>query len=93
MGLKNLFKGSSEKGMECNNNPDGSVTCKRIVRAKDGKLDFDGQEVTIGANPDDGCKPVLIGSSRMMDDEVGEFDKIAKKVTGGCHRQKGITQG
>lgn len=95
MGFKEFFKGES-KGFECTTQPDGSELCKRVVRSKDGKMDFDGQEMTIFADPDDNCKPVKVGNMRVMDDEWDEFDKIGKRVTSGCKRQinrKGITKG
>lgn len=94
--MKKFFK-KEEKGFECQTNQDGSETCKRIVKGPDGKMDYDGQELTIIADPSDGCKPVKVGNMRILDDEVGEFDKIAKRVSSGCKRQissgKGLTQG
>lgn len=91
MGL--FGKGKQDKGFECNTNPDGSETCKRIVRGKDGKPDYTGEEMTIDADPSDGCKPYKVGNMRVMDDEMSDFDKVAKRVAAGCKRKVAVKPG
>ena len=84
--------GKEKKGFKCRENPDGTATCERITRDKDGQIVTDGQEITIAPDPDT-CEPRLIGDLTVMDNEMGNFDEMAKKVSAGCKRAKKVKKG
>lgn len=87
-----MFK-KEEEGTICSPNPDGSQTCKRVVRTKEGDLVGSGSEVTIGV--DSSCRPVFEGDLTMMDKDMEKMQEFAKKVSSGCRRKvsRGYTQG
>ena len=84
--------GKEKKGMQCYPNEDGTETCKRMLKTKEGQLVWDGQEVTIGADPGSGCDPYFDGNFIVMDDEASVFDEAAKRVQAGCKRKQQAPQ-
>ena len=75
-----------KKGWDCHANPDGTTTCRRFEAGKNQKL-ATGTEITIGADPKNGCEPVLTGDvNSILDDESEDVDKIAKRVSAQCRR-------
>jgi len=75
-----------KKGFDCIENEDGSATCKRIMKDKQGNIVYDGQEITIIADPSQNCQPRFIGNLTVMDEELGNFEEMGKKVSAGCKR-------
>lgn len=75
-----------KKGMNCVQESDGSIVCRRIQRnQKSGDLLTDGQTVVISADPSNNCEP-RFENLTVLDDEFPEFEKIAKRVSAGCRR-------
>ena len=77
-----------KKGMNCIPNPDGSQTCRRILKNnKTGELLTTGEEVTISADPSNNCTPTFSGGNlTVLDDEWGKFEEVAGKVSAGCRK-------
>ena len=82
------FLNKERKGMHCSENEDNSVTCKRVRQTKDGQMVTDGQEITFSADPDNGCQTRITGDSTFLDEELGDFEKVGKKVAAGCHKRQ-----
>ena len=78
-----FFRGN--KGWDCNQmNEDGSRTCRRFEKGKDGDIGT-GTEITIGV--DQNCNEVLTGDvNRIMDSDEEAISNIAKKMTASCKR-------
>ena len=81
-----------ETGWDCDQiNPDGSRTCRRIMKDKKGNQKLrTGTEITIGVDPDT-CDPVFSGDTQtIMDEDDGAITEIANKVTSQCRKEKGL---
>lgn len=91
-----IFGKSEEKGFDCKPNPDGSRTCKRYVKDKNGEMTYDGQEITVVADPENNCEASFDGDTRVLDSEWGKMNEVAKKVSAGCKsraKKMGYSQG
>ncbi len=78
--------GREKKGISCIPNEDGSETCKRVIRAKDGQLVTDGQEWTIEADPSKDCEARIGGDLTVFDDDWKAVEDSMKRVKAGCKR-------
>lgn len=76
------------KGLKCEQNQDGSVTCTRLETDKNGEgLVSRGTTFTIGADAKNGCKPFIVGDvSQIMDDDMDAVDRAGKLVSQQCQR-------
>ena len=78
-----------KKGWDCRANADGTVACRRFEAHKDGKV-ATGTDVTVGADPKNGCEPYFTGDSNsILDDDEKDLEKVAKRVKSACLARMG----
>jgi hypothetical protein len=85
MGFKQFF-GGKQKGVQCSKNPDGSDTCVRYELDNNGNKIATGSELTLSVDPST-CQAVMGGDvNSLNDDEVDDFDRMAKAKERACKR-------
>lgn len=86
MGFMNKMFGSGKKGVQCVKNPDGSDTCMRFEVDGNGNKIATGSEINISVDPST-CKAVIGGDvNSLLDDEVEDFDNMARAKEKACKR-------
>ena len=78
-----LFK-STKKGMRCEENQDGSLTCKPYKVENNEKL-ATGSEVTVQVDPQT-CKPIFLGGIDMIEDDEKSISRAVKRRVEACKR-------
>ncbi|MDP2337938.1 MAG: hypothetical protein Q8N05_16130 [Bacteroidota bacterium] len=78
----------SDKGLDCQTNPDGGVSC-RVYKKKGQEKMATGTDVTIMASPENNCEPVLVGSSSINDEDEDHVQKIADRMKKACKKGLG----
>ncbi len=79
------FLDRKKRGMDCQPNEDKSFTC-RPYEIKDGEKLATGSEVTISADPNNGCKPAFTGRMDMLDEDEDAINHVAGKVVSSCKK-------
>lgn len=75
-----------ERGWDCDkSNPDGSRSCKRFVRTKEGEEFDTGLNAEISVDPST-CETRIMGV-RLLDSDWKELDEIARRVGSGCKKR------
>jgi len=82
------FFSSNSKGDRCEVMQDGSISCK-VYKNEDGQKKATGTDVTISADPQNNCEPVLTGSFDINDDDAKRIDKLAGIAKRQCQRGLG----
>jgi len=78
-----LFK-KENKGMDCQENPDGSMTCRRYKIEGQEPL-ATGTEITIVTDPKT-CKARFSGSMRINDEDKKEMLDLARSMENSCKK-------
>lgn len=77
-----LFKGK-KAGWNCNDNEDGSTTCRRFEQDDKNQKTSTGTDITIAVDPNT-CQPYFTGNTSIMDDDEQKIDSIVKKKIRTC---------
>ncbi len=77
---------SKKEGWDCQNNEDGTTTCRRFFQDKEGNKLSNGTEMTIGADANNNCEPFFTGHTSYLDDDEKKIDQIAKRKVVACKK-------
>jgi len=81
MGAFDFIFGNKD-GMDCSENEDGTLTCRKFKVNKNSKLST-GSEATIAIDPKT-CKAFFSGRYSVLEEDEDDFQRIAKKRESAC---------
>lgn len=78
------FWNKGRKGIQCEDNPDGTKHCMVVTKDKEGNVFASGSEFDIGT--DSNCKPTFNGRYRVFDEDKEFVDEAVGKMSLGCKK-------